>query len=75
MDLPPVARKERNKETEVLMHSIAAVSSIATATARKIWIQKHVRKPTIEHTQQLTRQTMQTILHNVTMDNLKITYL
>ena len=61
MDLPPVARKERNKETELLMHSIAAVSNIATATARKIWIQKHIRKPTIEYTQQITRQTMQTI--------------
>ena len=38
MDLPPVARKERNKETEKLAHAIAAVSSIATSTARKIWI-------------------------------------
>ena len=37
-DLPPVAQKEKDKETEKLVHAIAAVSSIATSTARKIWI-------------------------------------
>ena len=59
MDLPAVSRQNLNKESGIMIKAMAAVSNIATATARKIWLQNHIRKPTTERTQQLCLQTMQ----------------
>ena len=36
---------------------MAAIANIATATARRMWLQNHIRKPTTQLTQQIPRQT------------------
>ena len=61
MDLPAVSRQNLNKESGIMIKAMAAISNIATATARKIWLQNHIRKPTTERTQQLCLQTMQSV--------------
>jgi hypothetical protein len=61
LDIPPLARKEQNKETVFKQNSMAAIANIATATARRIWIQNHVRKPTTTATQNIARQTIKSI--------------
>ena len=37
----------------------SVIITLSNVTARKIWLQDHIRKPTIERTQQLCLQTMQ----------------
>ena len=61
LDAPSATRKQSNKETERLTNALAAISSIASATARKMWIQDHIRKPEITQTQKIAKQTMETI--------------
>jgi hypothetical protein len=61
MDLPAAVRQNQNKESGIMIKAMVAVSNIATATARQIWLQNHIRKPTIERTQQLCLQTMQSV--------------
>ena len=51
LDAPSATRKQRNKETERLTNALAAILSVASATARKMWIQDHIRKPDIMQTQ------------------------
>ena len=48
LDTPSATRKQRNKETERVVNALAAISCIATATAREMWIQNHIRKPNTE---------------------------
>ena len=59
--VPPLARKEQNKETTIVQNSMAAIANIATATVRLMWLQNHIRKPTTQLTQQITRQTIKSI--------------
>ena len=40
---------------------MAAIANIATATARRMWLQNHIGKPTTQLTQQITRQTIKSI--------------
>ena len=40
---------------------MAAIANIATATARRMWRQNHIRKPTTQLTQQIARQTIRSI--------------
>ena len=61
LDTPSAIRKQRNKETERVVNALAAISCIATATARKMWIQNHIRKPNTEQTQRIVKQTIETI--------------
>ena len=61
LDVPPLARKEQNKETTILQNSMAAIANIATATARRMWLQNHVGKPTTQLTQQIARQTIRSV--------------
>jgi hypothetical protein len=59
LDIPPLARKEQYKETVVRQNAMAAIANIATA--RRIWLQNHVRKPTTTATQNIARQTIKSI--------------
>ena len=61
LDVPPLARKDQNKETTVTQNAMAAIANIATATARRMWLQNHIRKPTTQLTQQITSQTIKSI--------------
>ena len=61
LDVPPLARKDQNKETTVTQNAMAAVANIATATARRMWLQNHIRKPTTQLTQQITCQTIKSV--------------
>ena len=61
LDTPSAVRKQSKKETERVVRALAAVSCIATATARKMWIQNHIRKQNTEQSQKLVKQTMETI--------------
>ena len=61
LDIPPLARKEQNKETVVKKNSMVAIANIATATPRRMWLWNHIRKPTTTATQNIARQTIKSI--------------
>ena len=54
-------RYHKGNHATVLQNSMAAIANIATATARRMWLQNHIRKPTTQLTQQITRQTIKSI--------------
>ena len=41
--------------------SMAVFANIATAAARRMWLQNHIRKPTTHCTQNITQQTIKSI--------------